>query len=106
MNARVASARIALGIPSVMATMIGLIPLGSRWRMTIRVSDTPIARAASTNSVSLSASSWPRTSRATVTHDVRPMATNTRNRPSSAWPKAVSRNATDSRMMNSRSGNA
>ena len=35
-TARVASARIAVGMPRVMATMIGPIPLSSRWAVTIR----------------------------------------------------------------------
>ena len=57
MYASVASARIAAGMPSVIATMIGPMPLGSRCLVTIRVSDTPMAFAASTNSVSFSDSS-------------------------------------------------
>ena len=106
MYASVASARMAAGMPSVIATMTGLMELGSRCFVTILRSDTPIALAASTNSVSLSDRSCPRTSRATVTQMVRPMATKTSSSPSIALPNAVSLSATDSRMMNRRSGKA
>ena len=69
MKARVASARMAPGMPRVTATMMGPIPFGSRCRVTMLRSLTPMARAASTNSVSLSASSCPRTRRATAPSD-------------------------------------
>ncbi len=58
------SVRIAAATFSVTVTMIGPAEFGSRWRKMIRLSLEPSARAASTNSFSLSERTTPRTMRA------------------------------------------
>ena len=63
-NDSVDSVTIATAIASVAFTMIGPIEFGRMWRTMIRELDAPLARAASTNSFSLTDSTWPRTTRA------------------------------------------
>ena len=55
---------IATAIASVTFTTIGPMQFGRMWRRMIRRPEAPTARAASTNSFSLTASIWPRTTRA------------------------------------------
>jgi len=56
-------AAIAPGIANASETITGASELGNRWRNMIRRVGTPMARAASTNSFSLSDRTWPRISR-------------------------------------------
>ena len=58
---------------SVAATSTGATAFGMSWRTMSRPAPAPAARAASTNSCSLSDSTWPRTMRATDIHELRPM---------------------------------
>ena len=64
----VASARTAPAMPMADCTINGCRILGRMWREKMRKSDAPSARAASTNSRSLTASTCARTSRAYPTH--------------------------------------
>ena len=61
-----ASARIAKATLSEACTTIGAVALGSTWLQAMRQPGRPSARAASTYSRAVIASTWPRMSRAKV----------------------------------------
>ena len=61
---RPASATMAPAMPNVAWTMTGPRTLGTRWRVMMRLASAPRARAAWTNSNSLSAKTCPLTRRA------------------------------------------
>src|SRR5438094_692449 len=69
-----ASVKIASGIPKVTATTIGVSALGNTWRKSSRPAREPSARAPSTYSFCLMASTCARVCRAIPTQPVRPMA--------------------------------
>ena len=85
-------------MPNVTDTTIGVSALGRMWRSSSRPPRTPSPRAASTNSLPLSASTWARVWRAMPTQPVSPMAMKMFSSP------APSIDIT--RMTNSRRGNA
>src|SRR5436309_8352131 len=63
-NDRVDSVMMARPTTSVALTTMGPMALGSMWRNMMRQLEAPVARAASTNSFSLSDMNTPRTTRA------------------------------------------
>ena len=65
-----ASAKIAVGIVSVIVVMIGPIALGIKWRIKMRGVEAPSALAAKIYSAFLSRRICPRTMRAIGTHPV------------------------------------
>jgi len=87
------------------ATMIRPSVFGRIWRRRIFGVGIPSARAASTNSFSFSESTCPRTRRARPVQLISASAVKISSRPWKALPNHVSRKATVSVMMKSRSGN-
>jgi hypothetical protein len=81
MKLRKASVKIAVGIPKVRATMIGVSAFGSMCRMISRMSFAPIERAAMTKSFSRRERNCARTRRARPTQLVRPITRKILSRP-------------------------
>ena len=106
MNERIDSASIAPGIAKASDTMTGARAFGNRCRIMIRFVGTPVARAASMNSFSLSDSTWPRTSRVRPTQFTTARATKMRMRPPMMSPSHVLRSVAMMMITKSRSGNA
>jgi len=97
---------IALAMPSVAETMIGLITLGSTWRVIIRLGGVPIERAARTNSRSFIVSTSPRTIRAVCIQLVTPMAKTIRKKIPVSGPKRRDKGSRNSVTIKRRSGNS
>src|SRR4026208_1968442 len=74
MNESAASVKMAVGIPKVIETTIGVRALGRTWRDITRQKPAPRARAPSTNSFSLMERTWARVCRAVPHHPGTPTA--------------------------------
>jgi hypothetical protein len=68
---------MACASPRVIATSTGAVVCGSKWRVMMRRSGSPMVRAASTNSCSLVEITTARTKRATSIHWVHPIMRHT-----------------------------
>ena len=103
---RADSTMIALAMPKVAETMIGLSTLGRMWRVMMRRRRVPMLRAAVTNARSRSASTSPRTMRAVCIQLVMPMTNTTSRKIPVSGPKAARRLSRKSMMTTSSSGSS
>src|ERR1044072_3599341 len=84
-NERNASVNITWGMVKVAYTITGPRVFGTRCRKIMRGTETPVARAANTNSWFFNDRTWPRTIRAIVNHETDPSAIKRRIN----WPRGV-----------------